>query len=315
MVILPNPYHFGRARLRRAVTFLFLLPFSFLIQNAPAQIQQAWVASYNNGILNGTNQAVKMTLDSVGNIYITGFSENTNTKLGYVTIKYAPNGNQLWTSRYDSTNSLSATPAAMALDNSNDLIVTGTAVTVKYDSNGNQLWTAPYAGTALAVDTNGNIAVTGFDTMFSTVKLGPSGSNLRQESYPAPCGAATAQLIIAATNGSFYVVGNYPFYCERGLPDYELFVIKYTVSGSQAWTTNYQVEGGAPVQVEGGAVDGTGSVYFVVNFEANTEPSTLVKYSMSGSLQWAALSPNANCGRNGPHMLAIDSSNNVIMAG
>jgi hypothetical protein len=78
MVILPNPYHFGRARLRRAVTFLFLLPFSFLIQNAPAQIQQAWVASYNNGILNGTNQATKIALDSSGDIYILGFSQNTS---------------------------------------------------------------------------------------------------------------------------------------------------------------------------------------------------------------------------------------------
>ena len=31
---------------------------------ARAQIQQAWVARYNNGIANGTNQATKMALDS-----------------------------------------------------------------------------------------------------------------------------------------------------------------------------------------------------------------------------------------------------------
>src|ERR1019366_5400195 len=41
-----------------------------------AQIQQAWVARYNNGITNGTNQAVKMVLDPAGNIYVTGFSQN-----------------------------------------------------------------------------------------------------------------------------------------------------------------------------------------------------------------------------------------------
>ena len=60
-----------------------------------AQIQQAWVTHYNNGITNGTHQAVKMALDSSGNIYVTGFSQNTNGNLGYVTIKYAPNGSQL----------------------------------------------------------------------------------------------------------------------------------------------------------------------------------------------------------------------------
>src|SRR5579863_6639082 len=38
---------------------------------AAAQIQQAWVAHYNNGITNGTNQAVKMALDSAGNVIVT----------------------------------------------------------------------------------------------------------------------------------------------------------------------------------------------------------------------------------------------------
>src|ERR1039458_4994215 len=52
------------------------------------QIQQAWVAKYNNGITNGTHQAVKMALDTNGNIYVTGFSQNTNGNLGYATVKY-----------------------------------------------------------------------------------------------------------------------------------------------------------------------------------------------------------------------------------
>ena len=78
-----------------------------------AQIQQAWVAHYNNGITNGTHQALKMALDATGNIYVTGFSQNINSNLGYVTIKYAPNGTQLWASRYDSTNYPSATPSAL----------------------------------------------------------------------------------------------------------------------------------------------------------------------------------------------------------
>jgi hypothetical protein len=47
--------------------------------SAISQIQQAWAVHYNNGILNGTNQAVKMALDSAGNIYVLGFSQNTNS--------------------------------------------------------------------------------------------------------------------------------------------------------------------------------------------------------------------------------------------
>jgi len=109
---------------------------------ASAQIQQAWVARYNNGMTNGTNQAVKMALDSFGNIYVVGVSQNTNNQLGYVTIKYAPNGTQLWVARYDSTNYPTATPTSMSMDNSNNVIVTGSALTIKYDTNGNVIWTA-----------------------------------------------------------------------------------------------------------------------------------------------------------------------------
>src|SRR3984957_19323585 len=124
--------------------------------SAQAQIQQAWVTHYNNGITNGTNQAVKMALDMAGNIYVTGVSQNTNTNLGYVTIKYAPNGNQLWANRYDSTNYPFATPTALALDGNANVIVTGNTLTIKYDSNGNQLWTSPYNATAMATDVSNN---------------------------------------------------------------------------------------------------------------------------------------------------------------
>ncbi len=275
---------------RRAVTCLFLLPFSFLIQNAPAQIQQAWVARYNNGILNGTNQAVKMVLDSNGNVYVTGSSQNANTNLGYVTIKYAPNGTQIWAARCDDTNYPTAAPSALVLDTSNNAIVTGTAVTVKYDTNGNQLWTAPYAGASLAVDTKGNVAVTGFNAIFGSVKLNPSGINLWQEIDPSSCGGATGQLIVADTNGSFYVAGNYPFYCEGGLSNFELLLVKYGSDGNEVWTTSYSFGSGPPWQSEGAALQG-GNLYVAGNFVGGDASRGYVVfvYDVNGGLVWSAV--------------------------
>ncbi len=63
----PNPVHPVKTSssprsLRFCASCLFLvclLPFS-----AVSQIQQAWAVHYNNGILNGTNQALKMALDT-----------------------------------------------------------------------------------------------------------------------------------------------------------------------------------------------------------------------------------------------------------
>ncbi len=173
----------GRATLCGAVTkFLWVVTLLSAV-TAHAQIQQAWVVHYNNGITNGTNAALKMTLDSNGNIYVLSVSQNTNYGTGYATIKYAPNGTQQWISCFDSLSVSNAAPAAFALDNSNNVIVTGNAGTVKYDDNGNQLWTAPYAGIAVAVDSIENVYITGYSTGFNTVKLTPSGSNVWQTSY------------------------------------------------------------------------------------------------------------------------------------
>ncbi|HZM05935.1 MAG TPA: hypothetical protein VFC44_23275, partial [Candidatus Saccharimonadales bacterium] len=122
--------------------------------SAFAQIQQAWVAKYNNGVTNGNNQALKMMLDSTGNIYVCGFSATTNGGTGYATLKYAPNGVLLWSARFDSTNYPATEALAFAFDASNNVLVTGTAITAKYATNGQPMWTVPYNGLSVATDTN-----------------------------------------------------------------------------------------------------------------------------------------------------------------
>jgi len=286
-----------------------LLPFS-----AISQIQQASAVHYNNGILNGTNQAVKMALDSAGNIYILGFSQNANSNLGYVTIKYAPNGSQLWSTRYDSTNYPSAAPTSFALDLSNNVILTGSALTIKYDSNGNQLWTAPYSGAGLTVDTNGNVGITGFGTSFDTVKLSPSGSNLWLRSSPASCGAAVGQAIIADLNGDFYVAGSYPFTCEPEVVDYELLIIKYDLDGNQAWTSSYQAAG-VPVEVEGVAVDNSNNLYVATSFYGMADSPLTFNYASGGSLVCTANSPDEYFGPDSARGLVLDSNRNLLLTG
>ncbi len=248
---------------RRAVTCLFLLPFSFLLQSAPAQIQQAWAMHYNNGILNGTNQAVKMALDSSGNIYVTGFSQNTNTDLGYVTIKYAPNASQLWATRYDDTNYAAATPSGFALDKSNNVVVTGNALTIKYDTNGNQFWTAPYDGAGIAVDSAGNAIVTGFSSGFNTAKLSPTGSNLWTVSYVSPEGPAGSQALVVDGGGNIYVAGwdTYVCYQEGTFQECNegLLTAKYDSNGNQLWINIPQY--GLTAQIGGMTIDNASNVY------------------------------------------------------
>ena len=280
--------------------------------SATAQIQQAWVARYNNGISNGTNQAVKMALDSSGNIYVTGFSQNATSNLGYVTIKYAPNGKQLWFARYDSTNSPSATPTALALDSSNDVYVTGNALTVKYDSNGNQLWTAPYPGTALAVDSNGNAVVTGVSTSFGTVKLDPNGSNLWLVTYPSTYGPGVGRQVVAATDNSIYVAGNYTFYCDRHTCYQDLLVIRYGTNGQVLWTAQWS-PGPSWAQVAGAALDNANNLYLVANFGIGPGSAFITfKYSSNGMSAWTANPDNGTGPATG---LTLDNGTNVLLDG
>ncbi len=302
---------------RRAVTCFFLLPFSFLIQNAPAQIQQAWVARYNNGILNGTNQAVKMALDSTGNICVLGFSQNTNANLGYVTIKYAPNGTLLWAARFDSTIYPSATPSGFALDSSNNVVVTGNALTVKYDPNGNQLWTAPYKGAAVAIDSGGDSFVTGFGSTFDTVKIAPNGTNLWSTSYIEPNGPVISQAVAVDSGGNSYVAGSDTYDCFSEGPIVTcvngLLVIKYDRNGNQIWK-NIAPMGSVPeVQVAGLALDSASNVDVIAN--AYEQPYSSYSYSQGGSLNWTASNPDSSCGSDIAHGFVLDNSGELLATG
>jgi hypothetical protein len=298
---------------RRCVFLLAGIVFVLRLCSAQAQIQQAWVARYNNGITNGTNQAVKMALDPAGNIYVTGYSENANTNLGYVTIKYAPNGNQLWASRYDSTDSPTAIPSAMVLDNSNNVIVTGNALTIKYDANGNQLWTAPYQGTSLAVDGSGNCVVTGVYTGFVTVKLNPNGSNLWLNYVADTYGPNVSQVVLVDSNSNVYVAGAETYTCLEDLCYEQLLILKYDHNGNQVWTTTFNPGGSVySVDVGGAALDAANNCSLIVNSNDESVPTAL-QYNSDGSLNWTSYLNQG--GINPAFTLAVDNRSDIVVAG
>jgi hypothetical protein len=294
-----------------------LLLFTFACFSVCAQIQQAWVARYNNGITNGTNQAVKMVLDPAGNIYVTGYSQNPSSNLGYVTIRYAPNGNQIWAARFDSTNYPSATPAGLSLDASNNVIVTGSAATVKYDANGNQLWTVPYSGTALAVDGGANVYVTGFGTNFNTIKLSPMGSNLWLKTY-VDVGPTLSQIVLVDSQTNAYVAGADTwiyFGGEHGSQKgyyVQLAIVKYDPNGNQIWNAVNNIESCNWVQVEGAVLDTAASIYLVLN--STYQKYSTFKYTSNGGEVWATFNPTYNIGSmaNG---LVSDSMGNIHVTG
>jgi hypothetical protein len=259
-----------------------------------------------------------MVLDTLENIYVAGFSQDSETNLGYVTIKYAPNGNQIWVRRYDSTNSDAAKPAAIALDANNNVIVTGSAVTVKYDSNGNQLWTVPYAGTVLAVDSNANIYVAGFSQDFGTVKLTPQGSNAWLMTYIETYGPTVSQSVLVDSGNNVYVSGldSYYSFVNNGItygPYVELTTIKYGSTGNQIWKTSQApLPQESKVQIEGAALDSANNIYLVSDWTDLVYVTS--KSASNGTVVWTAYDPTGN-GGSVAHGIALDSLGNAFVTG
>lgn|SRR5574341_600249 len=95
--------------------FLLLI---FLLSYPPifAQVDTAWVRRYN-GPANSSDQAVALAVDDSGNVYVTGFSNDTVTISDYATIKYSPSGDTLWVRRYNGPGNGEDAAYALAVDN------------------------------------------------------------------------------------------------------------------------------------------------------------------------------------------------------
>jgi hypothetical protein len=102
---------------RLNVFYLFNL---LIVLCATAQVQEAWVRRYNNGVTNGTNQAIAIALDSSGNIIVAIPSD-------FATLEYDTNGNEKWVKRYDGPANGNDEGKAIAVDVSRAVYVAGTS--------------------------------------------------------------------------------------------------------------------------------------------------------------------------------------------
>jgi uncharacterized delta-60 repeat protein len=273
---------------------------------------QLWVALYN-GPGNGPDMARALKIDDSGNVYVTGYSSGNETGYDYATIKYDPNGNQLWVKRYNGPGNGDDQPYAHALevDGSGKVYVTGRShgsttgddyATVKYSSDGNQVWVARYNGpannndwaTALVVDGLGNVyvsGVTGYSTGggtrydYTTIEYDPNGNQLWVASYNTSLKLYAYPVILAVLAmddlGNICLAGNR---YDSGT-GYDWATVKYDADGSQLWVTNYNGPGNSSDEIYDLAVDSSGNVYVTgwsVGSGTNADYTT-IKYTQHDS--------------------------------
>jgi uncharacterized delta-60 repeat protein len=302
---------------------------------------QAWVAKYN-GPENNEDRAVAIAVDSDGNVYVTGYSNNlddSSTGYDYATIKYYSNGNQAWVARYDGPANWDDRPVDIAVDSSGNVYVTGYSrgsetfydyATIKYDSNGNQDWVRRHDGPAssrdepagIAVDSSGNVYVTGMSYRsgalydYATIKYDSTGSQAWIAWYDNSSNWDEPQALVLDSSGNVYVTGYSQVYTEDGwTSDYA--TVKYNSAGDEQWAVTYDGPESDNDNAQMVTVDSSGNVYVTgesIGSNKYNEYAT-IKYDINGIQQWVKRYDGSANGDDEAAAIVVDSSGNIVVTG
>ncbi|UCB53357.1 MAG: SBBP repeat-containing protein, partial [Candidatus Zixiibacteriota bacterium] len=231
-----------------------------LFVSAPvfALVDTAWVRRYD-GPQNDIDAATALAVDGSGNVYVTGYHTGLASLHDYATIKYEPDGTCAWVKKYNGPGGGWDAAAAIAVDASGNVFVTGASsdsmgimdyATLKYDSLGYWRFLRRYDGPgngsdvaqAMAMDDSGCVYVTGYsqgdgtDYDYATIKYLPSGVVAWVARYNGPGnGVDWANDVAVDPSGFVYVTGT-----SAGVgTGMDYATVKYYPSGDTAWIRRY----------------------------------------------------------------------------
>ena len=301
---------------------------------------QQWALKYNANAFRVGGLAV----DEEGNVYLAKTSYNDNASYpdeNYVTRKLSSSGQQQWLAIYNNIEENDIV-AAIAVDQDGNVYVTGRSLssdppnyiysynyaTVKYDSTGAEQWVARYDGvdnlddyaTALAVDAEGNVYVTGYSegeetgVSYATIKYNSLGEQQWEAKYNSPNGLNSfARALALDAEGNVYVTGS----SETSGTGADYATIKYNPAGVQQWVAKYNAPDNLDDETSSIKVDMAGNVYVSGTSTRLSGVScnyptvwAMVKYNALGVQQWVA-----NFDGTGTPSMDIDLEGNVYATG
>ncbi|HEY1199334.1 MAG TPA: SBBP repeat-containing protein [Niastella sp.] len=299
---------------------------------------QKWLKRFNGpSELKGDNDlANALAVDGNGNVHVTGGIRKNSTGYDYTTYKYDNDGDREWKKTYNGPGNGPDEASDITLDAQGNVYVTGRSdglgtsldfATVKYGADGDTKWSKRYNGpangfdeaTAIAVDANGNVYVTGTSVGsgtsddYTTIKYDNNGNTQWIRRYNGLGNSFDRASAIGVDNaGNVYVTG-----WSWGIGTYQDYAtIKYDANGNELWVARYNAGTNTSEEAKALVVDALGNVYITGTgnpTEFSPSDYVTIKYNTAGVQQWVARYGTANIDE--PKDIAVDAVGNVFVTG
>ena len=290
-----------------------------------------------------------IAVDSVGNVYVTGYTRCTPSgRYAVVTAKFSATGTLEWQRLWGSTaSSAYDTGSSITVDGSDNIYVVGHAdsniggfsgkgaLILKYNTSGTLQWERTfgyYDSEAFGVDfdSSGNIYVGGrgqYSNWQFIAKFNSSGNLQWHRGLASGSqGHSGNDIAVDRNNDVVYVLGNTP-YLGSGV-SYDILLAKYNLSGTIQWHRRVNATSAGQDFPYGVAVDGQGYVYTTgMTYQlastnaihpqygqgSGNQDGFIIKWSSGGSI--AAQKTFGGWASDQGNKVVTDSQNNIYVAG
>lgn len=320
--------------------FPFVLFALLLIGTVNAALVQQWNRTYDGG---NKDAIVAAAVDSQNNVIVTGYTMyglSPSSGKDILTIKYASDGNVLWSKVYHISQFDMA--YGIAVDAQNNIFVVGGTynsgsptssdfLTIKYDANGNLLWAKNWSSNGnqydeargVAIDAQNNIVVAGITqyaaspssgTDFLTIKYDQSGNALWIKNYSATI--SDNAWGVKTDSQSNIIITGYAMNAVPGTNTQDFLTVKYNPNGNLLWAKNYSTI--YDEYAYGVAIDSQGYMYVAGIAQNSVGPASksdffVIKYTPEGYIVWI----NGYGGASSEYgrQIAVDSHDNLLIVG
>lgn len=306
--------------------------FTYMFVFAQWQAAHEWAMRYD-GPASGVDLLSTLTLDHVGNVYVTGRSSGSGTGQDFATLKYSPGGQSLLELRYNQSGTSWDEPFDIFVDDAGNVYVAGVSsargiTTVKYDAFGDTLWTANLnasggaEGLCLAVDSlfnvyvGGNVWNAGPGADIAVIKYSPSGVEQWSTFLRGDSSYDNGLIDLEVDGqGSVFITAKTAnqFFDEFFYNDF--ITVKLDTAGIEEWRQYYSASNTSDDIPIGLEIDQQGNVIIGGNSFEGDDDYVTIKYTPIGVQEWIRTYESPSASEDIAMSMAVDSEDNIIITG